>query len=116
MYLYSSSPTGQELDELELKIYRSDQTGTAISGLDQDCAQLAQQHVRLYHYTTHLYFSRCLRKVAAATVQHFVRSSLDQIRRIHSLEEKYDESGILLRYFIVACEALDAESRLMLMR
>jgi hypothetical protein len=45
-----------------------------------------------------------------------VQSSLDQIRRIHSLEEKYDVSGILLRYFIASCEALGIESRLTLMR
>ncbi len=31
-------------------------------------------------------------------------------------KEKYDVSGVLWPYFVVACEAIDTESRLLLMR
>ncbi len=88
IFLHDTRPTTQELDELELSIYRSDPTGITVSSLDQDCAELAQQHARLYYYATHLYFSRCLTRVPAEKVQHFVRSSVNAIRRIHALERE----------------------------
>lgn len=116
VFLYSTTPTRQELDELELKIYRSDPTNMSFPDLDSDCEKLAQQHVRLYYYAAHLYFSRCLKHATVSKIQHFVRSSLRLVRRIQALEERHEKSGILWPFFVIACEATDTESRLSLMR
>lgn len=116
VFMYSATGTQAELDDLELKIYRSDPMGSSFQGLNKDCAELAQQHALLYYTATRLYFSRCLRHVTIDKVQHMVRATLGPMRYISAVEEKRNVSGILWPYFIIACEAQDTETRLAVMR
>lgn len=102
----------EELNCLELKIYRSNPSALQFSGPTKECEYMTRCQASAFYYACHIYFSRALQKLSPRSIQHLVRQCLEHIEAANDLEVELNLSGLFWPGFIAACEAEDADLRL----
>lgn len=109
-------PPPDELQNLQLKLVRSDPSNLRFAAPDKRCQEMTRCHARAFYYACHIYLNCSLLKHPPRSVRHFVRQSIEQIEAIALLEMDLNVSGILWPAFITACEAEDVDMRTRIMR
>ncbi|EXJ86698.1 hypothetical protein A1O3_03651 [Capronia epimyces CBS 606.96] len=112
------SPPAQELDQLELRIYRNNPEKSRFSGPDERCREMAWHHARAFYCACHIYLGCTLRRRSPKDhiVSSFVRQGIEHIEAFGLLEQDLNVSGLMWPAFITACETEQADLRLRVMK